>query len=123
MRSAGSAARPACTWTELGPDFIHESPWLNLYLYPAEADYERERPLAPTWHRLDSCVRSTDAAWELPAHLRDGDGGLIYLSLGSLGSADVGLHAAPRRRHGPDAPPGHRLEGPARPTRSGCTTT
>jgi MGT family glycosyltransferase len=35
-------------------------------------------------------VRATDAEWELPAELR-GDGPLIYLSLGSLGSADVDL--------------------------------
>jgi UDP:flavonoid glycosyltransferase YjiC (YdhE family) len=92
---------PGLTWGEMGPDFIHESPWLNLYLYPAEADYPRERRLSPTWHRLESSVRATDGAWELPAQLRagrggDGDGdqersGLIYLSLGSLGSADVGL--------------------------------
>ena len=31
------------------------------------------------------------SAWELPAHLRHGRGALIYLSLGSLGSADVAL--------------------------------
>jgi MGT family glycosyltransferase len=62
-----------------------------MYLYPAEADYERARPLARTWHRLDSSVRATDAAWELPESLRDRDGALIYLSLGSLGSADVAL--------------------------------
>ena len=43
-----------------GYEFIHESPWLNLYSYPAEADYRRERPLGPTWHRLDSTVRHTD---------------------------------------------------------------
>jgi UDP:flavonoid glycosyltransferase YjiC (YdhE family) len=82
---------PPLTWHDEGPDFIHESPYLNLYLYPEEADYARERPLAPTWHRLDSSVRATDAPWEPPDHLRDGDGGLIYLSLGSLGSADIGL--------------------------------
>ena len=82
---------PALTWRESGPDFIHESPWLNLSLYPAEADYARERPLAPTWHRLDACVRATDGTWELPERLRTGEGGLIYVSLGSLGSADVGL--------------------------------
>ncbi|HZM73816.1 MAG TPA: nucleotide disphospho-sugar-binding domain-containing protein [Candidatus Polarisedimenticolia bacterium] len=85
---------PGLSWGDYGPEFIHESPWLNLYVYPAEADYERSKPLGPTWHRLDSSVRGTDASWELPAHLRDGDGGqsaLIYLSLGSLGSADVGL--------------------------------
>ena len=75
----------------LGPEFIAESPWLNLYSYPAEADYVRDRPLGPTWHRLDSSVRVADAAWELPEHLQERDGALIYLSLGSLGSADVGL--------------------------------
>jgi UDP:flavonoid glycosyltransferase YjiC (YdhE family) len=72
-------------------EFIWESPYLNLYLYPEEADYSRRRPPAPTWHRLDSCVRGTDEAFELPATLRTGDGGLVYLSLGSLGSADVDL--------------------------------
>jgi UDP:flavonoid glycosyltransferase YjiC (YdhE family) len=74
-----------------GPDFIGESPWLNLYLYPTEVDYPRAEPLAPTWHRLESSVRTPDATWELPEHLRERDGALIYLSLGSLGSADVGL--------------------------------
>jgi UDP:flavonoid glycosyltransferase YjiC (YdhE family) len=81
---------PGLTWHEEGPDFIHESPWLNLYIYPAEADYRRERPLGTLWHRLESSVRATDAEWQLPDHLRDG-GALIYLSLGSLGSADVEL--------------------------------
>ena len=75
----------------LGPDFIAESPWLNLYSYPAEADYRRDRPLGPTWHRLGSSVRAAEASWALPEHLRSRDGALIYLSLGSLGAADVGL--------------------------------
>ncbi len=82
---------PGLEWTDLGPDFMFESPWLNLYSYPAEADYVRECPLGPTWHRLDSTVRETDEPWELPDHLRGGEGKLIYLSLGSLGSADVAL--------------------------------
>jgi UDP:flavonoid glycosyltransferase YjiC (YdhE family) len=82
---------PGLTWPASGPDFIHESPWLNLSLYPAEADYAREEPLSPTWHRLDSCVRATDGTWELPERLRSSDGALLYVSLGSLGSADVGL--------------------------------
>ena len=42
-------------------ELIHESDRLNFTLYPAEADYERTRPLAPTWHRLDTCVRRSDA--------------------------------------------------------------
>jgi MGT family glycosyltransferase len=67
-------------------EFIHESPFLNLYVFPAEADYERSQPLAG-WARLDSCVRETDTEFELPSdgHRR------LYLSLGSLGSADVEL--------------------------------
>jgi MGT family glycosyltransferase len=74
-----------------GPGFIHESPYLNFYLYPAEVDYARDIPLGPTWHRLDACVRTTEVGWALPESLASGAGALIYLSLGSLGSADVGL--------------------------------
>jgi MGT family glycosyltransferase len=70
--------------------FMHESPHLNLYVYPAEADYPRTRPLDATWRRLDSCVRDTDEQFAWPEEVRDG-GGRIYLSLGSLGSADIGL--------------------------------
>jgi MGT family glycosyltransferase len=72
-------------------EFIHESEHLNLSVYPQEADYPRSRPLAPTWHRLESSVRATDEPWDVPQGLRDGEGGLVYLSLGSLGSADVEL--------------------------------
>ncbi len=72
-------------------DFIHESPWLNLYLYPEAVDYRRERPLGPRWHNLGACVRATDEPWQLPDELAVGDDPLVYLSLGSLGSADVEL--------------------------------
>jgi MGT family glycosyltransferase len=75
-------------------EFMHESDWLNLYLYPAELDYTRNRPLRPTWHRLESCVRRSESdatPLELPAHIASGDGALVYVSLGSLGSADVDL--------------------------------
>jgi UDP:flavonoid glycosyltransferase YjiC (YdhE family) len=81
---------PGLTWHPTGPDFIHESPWLNLWLYPSGADYPRQQPLGPTWYRLESSVRATDGDWTLPSDL-GGDGALIYLSLGSLGSADVEL--------------------------------
>jgi UDP:flavonoid glycosyltransferase YjiC (YdhE family) len=79
------------SYGDLGPEFIAESPYLNLYSYPAEADYERSRPLGPTWHRLDSTVRAAETSWALPPGLAERDGALIYLSLGSLGSADVEL--------------------------------
>jgi MGT family glycosyltransferase len=72
-------------------DFVHESPWLDLYLYPAEADYARERPLGETWHRLDSSVRDTDEDWSEPPGFAERGDRLVYLSLGSLGSADVEL--------------------------------
>jgi MGT family glycosyltransferase len=72
-------------------EFIHESEWLNLYVYPAEVDYERSRPLGPTWHRLETCVRRPDGPAELPGGIAVGSGELVYLSLGSLGSADVEL--------------------------------
>jgi MGT family glycosyltransferase len=67
-------------------EFIHESPFLNLYLYPAEADYSRSQRLGDRWQRLDSCVRVADG-FEPPPR----DGALVYVSLGSLGSADVEL--------------------------------
>jgi len=72
-------------------EFIHESDVLNLSVYPEMADYQRSRPLASTWHRLESSVRETEEPFEVPASLRGGDGALVYLSLGSLGSADIEL--------------------------------
>ncbi|MBB2910036.1 MGT family glycosyltransferase [Streptosporangium becharense] len=71
-------------------DFIHQGD-LNLYVYPEILDYVDARPLDGTWHRLDSSVRETDDAFELPASLAEQDGPLVYFSLGSLGSADVDL--------------------------------
>jgi MGT family glycosyltransferase len=70
--------------------FIHESERLNLYLYPAELDYPRRSPLAPSWQRIDSCVRDVAETFAVPRELGE-DGELVYLSLGSLGSADVEL--------------------------------
>ena len=69
-------------------EFIDESPWLNLYLYPADLDYPRSARLPSTWHNLETSVRSTDAPWKPPDRKV---GPLIYVSLGSLGSADVAL--------------------------------
>jgi len=73
------------------PEFMLESPYLNLYIYPRELDYPRSKPLAPTWHRIESSVRTTDEDFTLPPEFASGEGKLIYLSLGSLGSADVEL--------------------------------
>jgi MGT family glycosyltransferase len=74
-------------------EFIHTSDDLNLYLYPEVIDYTDRRPLDVTWHRLDSSVRETEDEFEMPVEMRHRPDGsaLIYLSLGSLGSADVDL--------------------------------
>jgi len=68
-------------------EFIHESPFLNLYVYPPQTDYERSRPLGARWQRLGSCVRNTNGYLGWAGDPRPA----IYLSLGSLGSADVSL--------------------------------
>jgi MGT family glycosyltransferase len=74
-------------------EFMATSSEANLYVFPQEADYVRARPLDATWSQLDSSVRDTDEPFELPqlALRRPEGSALIYLSLGSLGSADVGL--------------------------------
>jgi MGT family glycosyltransferase len=72
-------------------EFQHTSAHGNVYVYPREVDYDRSTPLDGDWHRVDSSIRSTDAPFELPPGLADGEGALLYLSLGSLGSADVDL--------------------------------
>jgi UDP:flavonoid glycosyltransferase YjiC (YdhE family) len=82
-REAGAPPLP-------GLEFMDTSPYLNLYGYPGEVDYRRSRPLGASWHNVQTSVRTSEP-WELPEHLRDGPGALLYLSLGSLGSADVGL--------------------------------
>ena len=57
-------------------EFMHDSPYLNLYVYPREVDYSRERPLdrdlAPA--RVVRAHAPT-SAFEVPAQLRDGHGG------------------------------------------------
>ena len=74
-------------------EFIHSDNAANLYVYPKEADYVSARPLDSTWTRMDSSVRTTDSDYVVPAAVADRPEGsaLIYLSLGSLGSADVDL--------------------------------
>jgi UDP:flavonoid glycosyltransferase YjiC (YdhE family) len=79
-RGRGSPALP-----EL--EMIGVSPWLNVYIYPKVLDYRRAAPLPGRWLALESCVRTEQEAWMPPA----GDGPLVYLSLGSLGAADVEL--------------------------------
>jgi len=86
VQQQGAAALP-----EL--EFMPRANAANLYVYPAEADYRQDRPLDDTWSRMDSSVRETDDEYLIPAEVADRPegSGLIYLSLGSLGGADVEL--------------------------------
>ncbi|KMO73528.1 glycosyltransferase [Mycolicibacterium obuense] len=86
VREQGAAGLPDL-------EFMPRDNAANLYVYPAEADYVDLRPLGDTWTRMDSSVRETDEAYTVPAEVADrpADSALIYLSLGSLGGADVAL--------------------------------
>jgi MGT family glycosyltransferase len=85
-RQQGAAPLPDLEW-------VYTSAVANLYVFPAELDYTAARPLDDTWHRIESSVRETDVDFELPAEFasRPAESALIYLSLGSLGGADVTL--------------------------------
>jgi MGT family glycosyltransferase len=72
-----------------GFELIGTSPWLNLYLCPRELDYPRAHAPPGRWLALESCVRDGEASWQRPDP--DDPRPLVYLSLGSLGSADVEL--------------------------------
>jgi len=86
VRAQGAAPLPDL-------EFMPRHNAANLYVYPAEADYLDTRPLDDSWTRMDSSVRETDGDYVVPADVanRRDDSALIYLSLGSLGGADVGL--------------------------------
>ncbi|HET7358122.1 MAG TPA: glycosyltransferase [Nocardioidaceae bacterium] len=74
-------------------EFMPRDNAANVYVYPQEADYVGDRPLDGSWHRIDSSVRRTDDEYAVPdriAHRPDGSA-LVYVSLGSLGGADVEL--------------------------------
>lgn len=88
---AWAQAQGAAPLPEL--EFMPRANAANLYVYPAEADYLAVRPLDDTWTRMDSSVRETDEEYVLPDAVADrpDDSALIYLSLGSLGGADVDL--------------------------------
>lgn len=86
VQAQGAAALPDL-------EFMPRANAANLYVYPAEADYLDVRPLDDSWTRMDSSVRETDDEYVLPAEVADrpDDSALIYLSLGSLGGADLEL--------------------------------
>jgi UDP:flavonoid glycosyltransferase YjiC (YdhE family) len=79
------------------PLYHPDSPYANLYLTPKEIDlYDEENDhlrVKPKWHQFDSLVREVKEEFELPQSLSvlPLKGKLIYLSMGTIGSADVTL--------------------------------
>lgn len=69
--------------------FVDESPYLNLYLYPAELDYTELRTLSDKWHRVDAMIRVDDTEFRIPDQFLGEK--IIFFSLGSIGCADLEL--------------------------------
>lgn len=69
-----------------------DSPFLSLYFYPADVDYDELGPVPDKWHRLDHAMRPAD---EGPLGVDESffqqKAKFVFFSLGSMGSADVEL--------------------------------
>ena len=84
LRSVGHAVYPP-------GEFFETSPVLNLLLYPKPLAFGRRHPLDPAlFHYLEGCVRD-EGKYEVEEFGVHDDRPLIYLSYGSLGSADIDL--------------------------------
>ena len=72
-------------------NFVEESPYMNLLLYPESAKFNRSKPLDPNrFQYLEGCVRE-DGPFEVPAFEVNSESPLIYVSFGTLGSSDIQL--------------------------------
>lgn len=77
-------------------DIAPTSPYLNFYLGPEELAYEKLpqfKPLPECWFRLEHTLHESDSLGKLeaPDTFMELPGKLIYFSLGTLVSSDVGL--------------------------------
>ena len=72
-------------------NFVEESPYMNLLLYPESAKFNRSKPLDPNrFQYLEGCVQE-DSPFEVPAFEVNSESPLIYVSFGTLGSSDIQL--------------------------------
>ncbi|CAG2101135.1 unnamed protein product [Medioppia subpectinata] len=71
--------------------FCNHSPYLNVYQFPIELDYQDMRPNPPKHYRFDHFMSSGDGktVFEIPKPLADRPGKLLYFTLGSMGATDV----------------------------------
>ena len=73
-------------------DYSPVSPYLNIYLYIKELDYTPEvGPLPKNYMRVENFIRTTKEKFEIPKQLRERSGGLVFLSMGSFGCANLKL--------------------------------
>lgn len=73
-------------------DRMAASPYLNLYGFPLELDYQDLIPLPDRIIQIDAFCREIPEPFELPKSFRVNSGEkLIYLSMGSMGCYDVEL--------------------------------
>ncbi|XP_074599741.1 NDP-glycosyltransferase YjiC-like [Brevipalpus obovatus] len=64
----------------------------GFYHYPQDLDYHEFEPREAKWNRVDACVREPDSSrFEIPEKLKNLPGKLIYFSMGSLASIDLGI--------------------------------
>lgn len=73
---------------------FYPSPYLNIYAYPQELDYLDIRPLPPKWQAFDYFIRQPEnqnSKYELPEKLRNLNGKIVYVSMGSIGAFDERL--------------------------------
>jgi UDP:flavonoid glycosyltransferase YjiC (YdhE family) len=86
VKSLGAPALPP------NPRLHPDSPYANLYLTPKEIDlYNENLPAKPNWFPFDSLIRETQEEFVLPQNFANLPGKLIYLSMGTIGSAYVEL--------------------------------
>lgn len=72
-------------------NFVEESPYMNLLLYPESAKFNRSKQLDPNrFQYLEGCVRE-DSPFEVPSFEVNSESPLIYVSFGTLGSSDIQL--------------------------------
>ncbi|XP_054160438.1 uncharacterized UDP-glucosyltransferase YdhE-like [Oppia nitens] len=76
-----SKGAPPLEW----PHPHRHSPYLNIYMYVNELDYNEVHPLSDNYLRVENVIRHTNDKFEVPEQLRDKPGKLIFLSMGSFG--------------------------------------
>ena len=76
--------------------FFNKSPYLNLYLCPKELDYDDILPEKDGhWFGIEHLIRADvdneTKAFEIPDELKNKQGKLIYLSMGTLVSGEINV--------------------------------